>query len=62
MLIFECTKALKFVEDELKAMEPLLGITDDATRKNLQLGRVRTSENAIVEFRGRQCMCRLERF
>ena len=56
VLIFERTRALKFVENELKTLEPLLGITDDATRQNLRLGRVRTSENAVVDFRGRQCV------
>jgi len=35
-------------------MEPLLGTTDDATRKNLRLGRVRTS--AVVDFREKQCV------
>ena len=54
VLIFECIKALKFVEDELKILESLLEIIDDAMRKNLRLDRVCTNENAVVEFRGRQ--------
>jgi hypothetical protein len=56
VLIFERKKALKFVEDELKVVEPLLETTDHATRKNLRLGRVRASENEVVDFRGRQCI------
>jgi hypothetical protein len=52
---YECMRLLDFVKSELQIVEPLAG-TDEETTKNIRLGKVRTSENEVVNFRGRQCI------
>ena len=48
------TKLLDFVKSELQIVESLAG-TDEEMAKNIRLGKVRTSEYGVVNFRGRQC-------
>ena len=52
---YERTKLLDFVKSELQIIEPLAG-TDEERAKNIRLGKVRTSEYEVVNFRGRQCI------
>ena len=52
---YERTKLLDFVKSELQIVEPLAG-TDEETANNIRLGKVRTSEYEVVNFRGRQCI------
>ena len=51
---YERTKLLDFVKSELQIVEPLAG-TDEEAANNIRLGKVRTSECEVVNFRGRQC-------
>ena len=51
---YERTKLLDFIKSELQIIELLAG-TDEETVNNIRLGKVRTSECEIVNFRGRQC-------
>ena len=51
---YERTKLLDFIKSELQIIESLAG-TDEETINNIRLGKVRTSEYEIVNFRGRQC-------
>ena len=48
---YERTKLLDFVKSELQIIEPLAGM-DEERAKNIRLGKVRTSEYEVVNFRG----------